>query len=251
MDIQWENSSWNLEKAKLWIQGLKNTDTQIAVLPEMFATGFSMNPTKIAQTENDEVVKAMTEIALQTNIAIVFSMATVDEGKYYNRMFFVEPSGLIHRYDKKHLFSMAGENNNYTAGNQHTIVNYKGARLLLLVCYDLRFPVWSRIAQTQADAIIYVASWPQSREHAWKTLLQARAIENQCYVIGVNRTGDDPGNHYSGDSVIIDFMGKYIAQCTPNLECACTAEISIDNLNLFRLNFPAHQDAEQYNIKIN
>ena len=176
MDILWENPQWNLEKAKLWIQGLKAQNTQIAVLPEMFATGFSINPTKIAQTESDYILATLTEIAATTGIAIVFSMATQDGDNHYNRMFFVEPSGRIHRYDKRHLFSMAGEHNNYKAGNKQLVIEYKGVRFLPLICYDLRFPIWSRIAQTQADAIIYVASWPDSRAHAWKTLLQARAI---------------------------------------------------------------------------
>lgn len=247
MDIMWENPQWNIEKAKLWIQGLTN-DVDLAVLPEMFATGFSMNPAKIAQTENGDILCTMKKLAQETDKAIVFSMATKEDENNYNRLFFVEPSGKIHRYNKRHLFRMANEHKYYIEGTEQVIILYKGVRFMPLVCYDLRFPEWTRIAQNNADAIIYIASWPQAREHAWKTLLKARAIENQCFVIGVNRVGDDPKNHYSGNSAIIDFMGENLAQCTPDLECASIAELNTNKLNEFRANFPAHIDADNFTL---
>ena len=249
MDIVWENTQWNIEKAKLWIQGLPS-DVELAVLPEMFATGFSMNPAKIAQTENDDILNTMKHLSNETGKAIVFSMATKDAEHYYNRLFFIEPSGEIHRYNKRHMFRMADEHIHYKAGDEQVIIHYKGVRFMTLICYDIRFPAWSRTAQTNADAIIYIASWPDSRAHAWKTLLQARAIENQCYIIGVNRAGDDPKNHYSGDSVILDFMAKPIAQCSPDLECAAIGEINTCDLNLFRKSFPAHKDADNFTLNI-
>ncbi len=239
-DIRWEDAQYNINAA---IQAINSTDCDIAILPEMFATGFSMNHKKISQAEDGLIVREMKAAAKTSGKAIVFSAAIEQDGKCYNRLYFLTPEGETYKYDKRHLFRMGGEHNSYTPGTERIIINYKGVRILPLICYDLRFPVFSRGAD-QYDLVIYIASWPTPRLYAWNTLLRARAIENQAYCIGVNRIGDDPANHYSGGTVILDFMGKPIIEATENTAEAITADIDLTALNEFKSHFAAFLDAD-------
>lgn len=253
MDIVWENPQWNLDKVSNWARGLES-DVELVVLPEMFATGFSMNPSSIAQTDTGEIVLFMTNLAIEVGKAFIFSAAikSVNQKgveKFYNRLYFIGPDGVRMVYDKRHLFRMAGEHNFYSDGEQQLFVHYKGLKIMPLICYDLRFPIWSRAANS-CDILIYIASWPEARRYAWDTLLRARAIENQCYVLGVNRCGDDPKNHYVGSSVVLDFMGKPIAMAEDNMECGVVCDVDKAAIDEFRKGFPAQMDADKYSIQI-
>ncbi len=184
----------------------------LIVLPEMFTTGFSMNPGPFAETMQGETVQWMKRLAQEQNLAITGSVIISENNNFYNRLLFVFPSGEIRTYDKRHLFSLAGEDKIYTSGKEKLIVEYKDFKICPLVCYDLRFPVFSRNAEDY-DLLIYVANWPKPRINAWDILLKARSVENMCYTIGVNRIGIDENNHdYSGHSQAIDFMGNNIVE---------------------------------------
>ena len=189
----------------------------------------------------------MKRTAQSKQCAIAGSIALEDKGKYYNRFYFVHPGGMVEWYDKKHLFTYGGEHKRFTAGTKRVIVNYKGVRILLQVCYDLRFPVWSR-NRNDYDIAIYVASWPTPRVDAWKLLLKARAVENQCYVVGVNRVGKDPNCEYVGGSAIIDPYGKVIASCEDGKQCEATADVNLLELEEFRKKFPVLNDADPFEI---
>ena len=221
----------------------RNPGSDLYVLPEMFSTGFCTQPEGIAEPAENKTVSWMTSKASQTGAAIAGSIAVHEDGRYYNRFHFVTPDGNIVTYDKKHLFTFGGEHKTFTSGSERVIVTYKGFRILLAICYDLRFPVWSR-NRGDYDMIIYVASWPTPRVEAWKILLTARAIENQCYVVGVNRVGDDPGNTYCGGSCVIDPYGKIIVACEDGREMEATAEVDKDILEAFRAKFPVLDDAD-------
>jgi len=210
-DIIWEDRLSNLENYQNKINQIESTD--LIVLPEMFTTGFSMNPKDISETMSGETIQWMKANASKMNSAICGSIIIEEDDKYFNRFIWVNPDGSIHHYDKKHLFSFAGEDKNYTSGNNKLIIEYKGWKICPLICYDLRFPVWSRNSEGY-DLLIYVANWPDKRKLAWKTLLTARAIENQCYVIGVNRVGKDTKNYYSGE---IHILKTYILQVYQNM----------------------------------
>lgn len=204
-DIIWEDRISNLKKYQEKINQIESTD--LIILPEMFTTGFSMSPKSISENMNGETIQWMKQNAHKMNSAICGSIIIEEDSKYFNRFIWVNPDGSIHHYDKRHLFSFAGENENYTPGNEKIIIEYKGWKICPLICYDLRFPVWSRNSEDY-DLLIYVANWPDKRKSAWKSLLTARAIENQCYVIGVNRVGIDGKNLvYSGESQIINMFG--------------------------------------------
>ena len=197
-DIVWENKQENLRLLHEKLQSLRGT-TEIVVLPEMFSTGFSMQSDMLAEANSGETIATLKQWASLFQVAICGSYITVDNGRYYNRAFFLTPEGKEFYYDKRHLFAPGGEARQYTPGDSRAVVEYGGVRFLLLVCYDLRFPVWSR-CRGDYDAILCCASWPAPRREVWRTLLRARAIENQCYVAGVNRVGDDPAARYAGDS---------------------------------------------------
>jgi predicted amidohydrolase len=221
----------------------RNPDSDLYVLPEMFSTGFCTQPEGIAEPAENDTLKWMRTKAVQTCAAIAGSIAVCEEGKYYNRFHFVTPDGNITTYDKKHLFTFGGEHKQFTAGDERVVVTYKGVRILLEICYDLRFPMWSR-NRGDYDMIIYVASWPTPRVEAWKALLTARAIENQCYVAGVNRVGTDPGNEYCGGSRVVDPYGKVIAECEDSAETEATAYVDMSILEAFRAKFPVLDDAD-------
>ncbi|MBR5350289.1 MAG: amidohydrolase [Prevotella sp.] len=238
-DIRWADPAVN----RLRIEELiKDQSADLFVLPEMFSTGFATQPEGIAEEDNSSLAW-MKEIALQRQAAIAGSIAVRDDEHYYNRFYFVKPDGEISTYDKRHLFTYGEEDLFFTAGTERTIVEYQGIRFLLEVCYDLRFPVWSR-NRKDYDIILYVANWPTSRMIVWNTLLRARAIENQCFVAGVNRVGSDPTCEYSGGSMVIDAYGKVIADCGTDMPCCKTVELDLDRLNAFRKKFPVLDDAD-------
>lgn len=208
-DLAWENVHANLDNFSLKIEGIKE-ETDLIILPEMFATGFTMNPAAVAETVNGKSVTWMKQIAARYKCAVTGSLVIAENGSYYNRLFFVLPDGEIKSYNKRHLFTLAGEDKFYTAGTEKLIIDYKGWKICPLVCYDLRFPVFSRNTEGY-DLLIYVANWPQVRTVAWDALLRARAIENLSYTVGVNRIGKDGNSHeYSGHSQVIDALGTYI-----------------------------------------
>lgn len=239
-DIVWGEPAINIKRADKAIS--ENAGADLYILPEMFSTGFCTLPEGIAESEGLSLDWLKAKSAAM-NAAIAGSVATEEQGKYYNRFYFVKPDGSVEYYDKRHLFTYGGEHNHYTAGDKRVVVEWRGVRILLEVCYDLRFPIWSR-NRGDYDMIIYVASWPTPRVEAWKALLVARAIENQCYVAGVNRVGDDPNCTYCGGSSIINPYGRHMAICADNCECEVSAEIDMEALEAFREKFPVLKDAD-------
>ena len=217
--------------------------SDIYVIPEMFNTALVIEADTIAETMDGETLKWMKQKAALLDAAIVGSLAISENGKTYNRLCFVKPDGSVEYYDKRHLFTYGGEGAYITPGRERRVVEFRGLRVMLQVCYDVRFPVFVR-NRDDYDMIIYVASWPVARKIAWNTLIRARAIENQCYVAGVNRVGTDPACEYCGGSVIINPYGHTLAACADNTECEVSAEIDIEALEAFREKFPVLKDAD-------
>ena len=240
-DILWADPAGNIRKADAAISS--SPDADLYILPEMFSTGFCTSPEGIAESDG-ATLEWMKKKAAQCGAAIAGSVAIKEDGNFYNRFYFVKPDGEVVSYDKKHLFTYGKEHESFTAGDRRVIVEYLGVRILLEICYDLRFPVWSR-NRGDYDMIIYVASWPASRISAWNSLLVARAVENQCYVAGVNRVGTDPSDSYSGGSVIVDPYGNVIARCQDGIESYSEAEIDMELLEAFRRKFPVLNDADR------
>lgn len=247
-DLVWEDSYANLKLFEKYLNGIDSAD--LVILPEMFNTGFSMNPQKVAQGKKGVAVSWMKEKSIENNFAMIASIATQENDKFYNRLMMSYPCTSVKHYNKRHLFRMGGEHEKYEAGVESNIWSYFGWRIKALVCYDLRFPVWSR-NKNDYDILIYVANWPAPRAEAWKTLLKARAIENQCYVIGVNRVGEDGrGIKYSGDSMVVDPKGIAIEKLNdkPGM---ITATLDLSELNVFREQFPVHLDADDFLLNDN
>ena len=245
--LYWENAEKNRQHFDSILSTIDNTD--IIVLPEMFTTGFTMNTASVFEEMDGVSVEWIKQKAKEKNACITGSVIIKENNSYYNRMVWAEPDGKVSYYDKRHLFRMAEEHQSFSGGKERVIVNYKGWRILLQVCYDLRFPVFSR-NKNDYDIAIYVANWPMARNSAWKTLLQARAIENLSYVIGVNRIGEDGKSiPYSGDSAIIDFKGNYIQQAKAQEEAIISTQLSHQELVDFREKFPAHLDADKFKIE--
>lgn len=241
MDIVWNNPAANAQTAAKAIAAQPGSD--LYVLPEMWSTGFATEPKGIAEADERSLCW-MKQMAAQTGAAIAGSIATeVAEGDYRNRFYFVEPDGKVTFYDKHHLFTYGGEHHQYTAGQERVVVEYLGVRFMLRVCYDLRFPLWNRNHEDY-DCALFVASWPTPRLEAWRTLLRARAIENQCYVVGVNRVGTDPACQYSGGTALIDPYGQTISECERNQAQNITTEIDLDALQAFREKFPVLKDRD-------
>lgn len=210
-DLYWEDASKNKKNFESIINQI-DSSINLIVLPEMFSTGFTMNASEVAETMQGETVLWMQNLAKQKNCAITGSLIITENGNYYNRMLFVFPSGEMQQYDKRHLFSLAGEDKFYTSGTQKVIVDYLDWKICLQICYDLRFPVFARNVENY-DLLLYVANWPKVRTNAWDSLLKARAIENLSYVVGVNRIGLDANNYeHIGHSQVVDFLGNYILQ---------------------------------------
>ncbi|MFA5329357.1 MAG: amidohydrolase [Prolixibacteraceae bacterium] len=246
-DIVWENPATNLSRIDVWLSKIEK-QTDLLVLPEMFTTGFSMNVSELAETMDGNAIQWMIKQASNFQMAICGSLIILENGDYFNRLIFAEPSGEIHFYDKRHLFTMGNEKKHYRRGNNRLIVNYKGWRICLLICYDLRFPVWAR-NRNEYDLLIYSADWPKPRKEVWNTLLKARAIENQAYVAGANRVGVD-GNSipYSGDSQIVSPKGLMLADGNEEKECIVAASLSHTELLKFRNDFPVLNDADEFTL---
>jgi omega-amidase len=255
-DLHWEDKKANLQMLEDKISSIKEK-TEIVVLPEMFTTGFSMKPELFAETMEGETVEWMKRIAVTKKIILTGSVIIEEEGNYFNRMIWMLPNGQYGVYDKRHRFAYAGEDDHYTAGTKRLIASVKGWKINLLVCYDLRFPVWARQQpfgsaqgdiQPEYDVLIYSANWPEKRVHAWKTLLQARAIENQCYVVGVNRTGKDANDfYYSGESMIADPMGE-VLYTKKDEEDIFTITLDKTHLQNVREKLPFLRDADSFQI---
>lgn len=256
MDISWGAPAVNRSVAeKLMLEAAKS---DIYILPEMFSTGFNISPESIAEPlQAGETLQWMCRMARTLDAAIVGSVAVKDsEGRYCNRLYFVKPDNSISFYDKRHLFTYGGENKEYSRGEEAVIVEWRGIRFMLQVCYDLRFPVFSRnfiCKETEApeerpayDCCIYVANWPESRRRVWDTLIRARALENQCYVLGVNRIGHDPQCYYNGGTIAVDAYGNDITKAQDDKACTITAEMDMPHLNNFRRKFPVLRDGEQF-----
>lgn len=243
-DIIWKNKEENFQLIE---QQLAESQADILLLPEMFATGFYMKPEEIAD-RNGETLTWMKNFAAKRKSAVAGSVSVEENGKFYNRFYFAEPGGAVHSYDKRHLFSYAGEHKTYTPGTERIIVPYKGWRILLQTCYDLRFPVFSR-NKKDYDVALYVANWPSTRVDAWNTLLKARAIENQAFVFGVNRIGTDGnGLNYTESSYCFAADGKVIST---NEENIVSAELDLNELRAFREKFPFLDDGDQFSIELN
>jgi omega-amidase len=277
-NLHWEDKTANLQMLEQKINSIKEK-TEVVVLPEMFSTGFSMKTETLAETMEGETVQWMKRVAAEKKIILTGSVIIAGNGQtgtvrpeYYNRLIWMQPNGQYGVYDKRHCFAFAGEDEHFTAGTKRLIASVKGWKINLLVCYDLRFPVWSRqtspsnratplpiaklgnskgegeLATPEYDILIYVANWPEKRIHAWKTLLQARAIENQCYVVGTNRVGDDGNNiHYSGESMIIDPLGE-VLYTKKDEEDIFTIALDKAHLQTVREKFPFLRDADDFKM---
>ncbi len=224
--------------------------TDLIVLPEMFTTGFTMEARAVAEPMGLTTLRWLRQMAAQTNAVVTGSYVVRDgQNTFFNRLIWMQPDGQFDTYDKRHLFRMAGEHEVYTAGNQRLIRGWRGWRICPLICYDLRFPVWSRnTPSTPYDLLLYVANWPAARQHAWNTLLQARAIENLSFVVGVNRAGTDGnGLTYAGESAVIDCMGNALFRAG-DAETVHQQTLSLNELRVFRASFPADRDADAFTI---
>jgi len=245
--LHWQNPEANLE---MFSRKLKNIPegTDLLVLPEMFTTGFSMEAEKLAEDMSGPGIHWLEQKAADKGCVITASLIIRDRGRYFNRLIWMRPDGTFCHYDKRHLFRMAGEHRFFSPGNHRVVTELKQWRIRPLICYDLRFPVWSR-SLDDTDILIYIANWPEARSRAWKILLPARAVENQCYALGVNRVGKDgKGLAYSGDSGLYDAKGETIRMCPPHTEGMETAVLSWKGLQNFRSKFQAALDADRFEV---
>lgn len=251
-DLVWENVDANLKRFTQKINSI-TTKTEVIVLPEMFSTGFSMQPEKLAETMDGKAVRWMLKTAIEKRVIITGSLMIAESGRYYNRLIWVLPNGQMGYYNKRHLFGYANEDKHYTAGNKRLIAQVKGFKINLQICYDLRFPVWARQQANkdeaaEYDVLLYVANWPEKRSHAWKTLLTARAIENQCYVVGVNRVGKDGnGIYHSGDSMVVNALGETLYHKADD-EDIFTITLKKEPLEKIRTSIPFLKDADAFKI---
>ncbi|MFA9391880.1 MAG: amidohydrolase [Prolixibacteraceae bacterium] len=247
MDLVWENRDENLTQISALLEKMKQ-QPDVIVLPETFASGFSMNAQKVAETMDGRTVEWMKETARNHQLAVCGSVFIEENGSYYNRFIWVNPGSEVFTYNKRHLFSMGKEDSVYTKGEEQTLISYKGWLIFPQICYDVRFPVWSRNTHFY-DILLNVANWPAPRRKVWKTLLKARAIENQCYVLGVNRLGrDGNGINYSGDSLIVSPKGELLGNAKDNAEILF-AELNRTTLHAFRKKFDTLKDADQFQIQ--
>ncbi|HBH06740.1 MAG TPA: amidohydrolase [Flavobacteriales bacterium] len=247
-DLHWENPAANLEMYNDKLKSLAGK-TDLIVLPEMFATGFSMKPEAFAEKpEDSKAVKWLMKTSSDLQCCITGSLIIQENEKYFNRLFWVDKGTVVGSYDKRHLFTLAGEEKHYSAGNHHLMVELKGWKVLPLICYDLRFPVWSRNT-IDYDLVIYVANWPERRSYPWSQLLRARAIENMAYVVGLNRVGYD-GNEvfHSGDSAVINAVGEVVLEFEKGAETTSTQELSIEHLRQTRKKFGFLNDRDSFTI---
>lgn len=252
-NLYWQDKISNRTMLENKITSL-SAKTEIVILPEMFSTGFSMQPQTYAETMEGETIQWMKRVSAENGIVLTGSLIIEEEGKFYNRLIWMLPNGELGYYNKRHLFAFAAEHESYTPGNKRLIASVKGWKINLQVCYDLRFPVWARqqidaeTKQPEYDVLINVANWPAKRSHAWKTLLCARAIENQCYVVGVNRVGTDGNNVYhSGNSLVIDPLGEVLYHMADE-EDVFSITLDKEKLEAVRTKFPFLNDADGFTI---
>lgn len=246
--LYWQDVIANLANLEEKIWQIKDK-TDIIILPEMFTTGFSMETEKLAEVPNLTTFKWLKQMASQTNACVMGSYIVKENGHYFNRLIAMLPDGNHYQYDKRHLFRMANEHENYTFGTQKIIFEWRGWKICPQICYDLRFPVWSRNINNEYDILIYVANWPAARNRAWNVLLPARAVENWCYVAAVNRVGEDgKGLSYSGDSQITDFKGDILWH-NANDEIIVSYDLDKSALEEYRKKFPAYLDADEFQLK--
>lgn len=248
--LHWEDIDANLDMFSKTLAVINPASTDIIVLPEMFSTGFTMKANNFAEDMNGKAVQWMHQTAAEKKCVVTGSLIIKENSHYYNRLVWMRPDGTYETYDKRHLFRMGEENNTYTAGNKRIIVEVKGWKICPLVCYDLRFPVWSRNTNSY-DCLIYVANWPDVRSYPWRHLLIARAIENQVYAVGVNRIGKDGNNmDHAGYSAVIDPRGHIISRTKPNEPTIETAILSWKELEDLRKIFPVGMDADSFSLSI-
>lgn len=245
--LYWENPTANLAMLEEKIAQI-TSPIDLIVLPEMFTTGFTMNPAAVAEPMNLTTFKWLRQMAAQTEAVVTGSYVLNEHGRFYNRLVWMQPNGEFDTYDKRHLFRMGNEHQFYTAGTRRIVKEWRGWRICPLICYDLRFPVWSRNVGLEYDLLLYVANWPAARRNAWNSLLEARAIENLSYVVGVNCVGHDGnGILYSGDSALIDFKGEVILRKSEE-ENTFVNTLQKEPLIAFRERFPAQLDADSFEI---
>ena len=252
-DIIWQNKAANLASLANKIDAIEER-TEIVILPEMFSTGFTMEAALYAETMEGETMQWMKDISARNKIIVTGSIIIKENDLFYNRLIWMLPNGQFGYYNKRHLFAYAEEDKHYAAGNKRLIASVKGWKINLQICYDLRFPIWSRQQPDETDQeydlLINVANWPERRSHAWKTLLCARAIENQCYVAGVNRVGKDGKNiNHSGNSILIDPLGQVLYHKNEE-EDVCTITLQKADLDKVRAQFPFWKDADQFSIDL-
>lgn len=247
LDLVWENPEANRSKIDEWLLKI-NGKTDVVFLPEMFTTGFSMKVSELAESMDGETIRWMKQKSAEHQVALSGSLIIRENNQYYNRLVFVEPSGIIHCYDKRHLFMMGNEDKHFAKGEARIVIDYKGWRICPLICYDLRFPVWAR-NRNEYDILFYAANWPQARTEVWNTLLRARAIENQAYVAGSNCIGVD-GNMvaYSGNSQLIGPKGNVISEIADHHKGIVSARFSYKELHKYRTDFPVLNDADYFTI---
>jgi len=246
-DIIWENKSANFTSLEKLLSPLINR-TDLTILPEMFNTGFSMSVEKLSELSDGDTFRWMKSVALKGNFGVCGSYMVKSDGQFFNRWVFVSPENESWYYDKRHLFSMGEEDKFFSKGNSRTIFNFRGMRICPFICYDLRFPVWSR-NRNEYDLAVYSANWPEARISVWNTLIKARAIENQCYVAGVNRIGTDGmGISYCGESAIVSPRGE-LMNSVGDEENIISADLSMVELTEFRTKFPVFNDADEFTIK--
>ncbi len=245
--LEWENVPVNLKLFNKRIAAIKGAD--MIVLPEMFASGFTMKGKEKVAPFYEAILQSMLEWAREKNALMMGSTICCENERYYNRLLAVFPDGKVLCYDKKHLFTMGEEKEHFTAGNELLVFDYKGMKIAPFICYDLRFPVWNRNVGGY-DLAVYVANWPEPRRQPWQILLMARAIENQCYVVGVNCVGEDGiGLHYSGDSAIISPRGEVLVACDPFSEEVKQVDVDLKMLREFRKKFPVLEDRDEFTIE--
>ena len=245
-ELAWQDPAANRRSLAGHFRGLAG-HTDLVVLPEMFSTGFSMEAEQLAEEMGGSTIGWLREEAAALGCVITGSLIVRDAGRCFNRLVWARPDGSLEYYDKRHLFRLAGEQEHYAAGSRRLVVALKGWRVCPMICYDLRFPVWSR-SRGDYDLLLYVANWPQRRALAWSTLLRARAIENQSYVVGVNRIGKDGnGTAYAGDSVALDFLGQPLSS-EGGGDRVETAVLDLESLRAYRESFPVHLDADRFEL---
>lgn len=246
-DLAWENPIKNREQFTEKIEQISGS-INLIILPEMFTSGFTMNAEKVAETMHGETVNWMKNMAAKKNAAIIGSLVITENNKYYNRALFVEPTGKITIYNKRHAFTLVGEEKTYTEGGEKIIIDYKGWKICPLICYDLRFPVWARNTEDY-DVLIYVANWPKPRVSAWDALLKARAIENMTYCIGVNRVGVDGVNsEYSGHSAVYDVLGNLKSTFKPHEEGIQIITLEKRHIEAYRNKLKFLNDRDSFSI---